>query len=257
MADLGKYLYCIIRCSQERPVSGVLPIGDTDSSVHTMPHDDLAVVVSDSPVMKYEITRANMLAHQRVQEAVMKEFPILPVRFGTVADPASPIESIQRLLEKRSGEFHQLLDYVETRNELGVKALWRDEKVIFQEIVAENPVIKRLRDSLEGKPAQATHFDRMRLGEMVKEALEGKRRREAEPLMASLRSLADRWVENPVFVDRMILNSAFLVAKNREDEFGGAVDHLDSELGHRIALKYVGPLPPYNFVNIIVNWGEL
>ena len=109
MADLGKYLYCIIRCSEERVFEDVAAIGDANGPVHTVPHDGLAVVVSDSPVREYEGTRANMLAHERVQERIMKDFTLLPVRFGTVADPASPTRDIQKLLEKRFQELDRLL----------------------------------------------------------------------------------------------------------------------------------------------------
>jgi hypothetical protein len=29
---------------------------------------------------------------------------------------------------------------------------------------------------------------------------------------------------------------------------------MDAEMGERFQFKYVGPVPPYNFVNISVNW---
>ena len=57
----------------------------------------------------------------------------------------------------------------------------------------------------------------------------------------------------------MVVNAAFLVdrGREREEEFDRQVRKLDEELGHRCLFKYVGPVPPYNFVNIVVNWQEL
>jgi hypothetical protein len=55
----------------------------------------------------------------------------------------------------------------------------------------------------------------------------------------------------------MIVNAAFLVDRSREPEFDQAVRELDDQLGQRIAIKYIGPVPPYNFINIVVNWKEL
>ncbi len=257
MTAAGKYLYCIIRCSEERTFDDVAPIGDAPGPIHTVHQDGLAVVLSDTPVTEYMSTRANMLAHERVQERVLREHTVLPVRFGTVADPTSPTEQIRRLLAKRHQEFGGLLAEMEGRVELGLKALWRDEKAIFEEIVAQNNAIRRLRDSLKGRSPEATHFDRIRLGEMVKAAIDRKKAVEAERLLAPLRRLADRTVENRVVVDRMIANAAFLVDKAREEEFDLAVSKLDSEMGDRVSFKYVGPVPPYNFVNITVNWQEL
>jgi len=95
------------------------------------------------------------------------------------------------------------------------------------------------------------------LGEMVKKALDQKREREAAGLLASLRPLAYRTQESAIVVDRMIVNAAFLVARSREEEFDRAVRRLDEDLGQRIIFKYVGPVPPYNFVNIVVNWLDL
>ena len=256
MAELGKYLYCIIPCSENRTFDADV-IGDGDGVVHTVPHNGLAAVVSDSRVRQYESTRRNMVAHEKVLETVMKEFTLLPVRFGTVADSASPEHAIQKLLGSRFEEFEKLLTDMEDKVELGLKAFWRDEKTIFEEIVAGNTDIRRLRDSLSGKPPEATHFDRARLGEMVKEALNRKRAKEAAKILQPLRQLAHRVRENEVMGDRMVANAAFLVDMSREPEFDRAVSKLDEQFGERVTLRYIGSAPPYNFINIVVNWAEL
>jgi len=58
-------------------------------------------------------------------------------------------------------------------------------------------------------------------------------------------------------MDRMVLNAVFLVDQGREGEFDQAVGQLDEEWGHRINFKYTGPNPPWNFVEITINWGEI
>ena len=216
-------------------------------------------MVSDSPDMKYDSTRANMMAHETVIERVMKEFTVLPVRFSTVTrkDSGSPVDDIQhKLLGKRYKEFLKLHDEMDDKVELGLKALWRDEKAIYQEIVAEHGELRKIRDSVEGKSPEATHFDRMHLGEMVKKALDRKREKEAKKLVARLRPVTDRLLENRNMMDRMVLNAAFLVSKNRERECDEIVKGLDEELGERMTFKYVGPTPPFSFCEIIVNWEE-
>jgi len=255
MAEVGKYLYCIIPCQEDRTFDEV-GLGD-DGLVHTVCCKGLAVVVSDSPVKQYESTRKNMMAHERVLEKVMMEFTLLPVRFGTVADSASPTQDIQKLLRNRFEEFSRLLGDMEGKVELGLKPFWRDEKAVFEEIVAENAEIRRLRGSLSQKSPEATHFDRIRLGEMVKEALNRKRAKKAAEILLPLRRIAHSVRENEVLADRMIVNAAFLVDRSREPEFDQAVRELDEQLGQRIAIKYIGPVPPYNFINIVVNWKEL
>ncbi len=256
MAEIGKYLYCIIPCEEQLTFDAV-PIGSDDGGVHTVCCKSLAVVVSDSPVKQYETTRRNTIAHERVLETVMREFTLLPVRFGTITESTFPLEDIQKLLSIRFEEFNRLLREMEGKLELGLKAFWRDDKAIFEEIVAENGDIRRLRNSLAGKSPEAAHFDRIRLGEMVKEALNRKRSKEATQILLPLRRLAHNVRENEALGDRMVVNVAYLVDKSRGPEFDQAVTKLDEQFGGRVAFKYIGPAPPYNFVNITVDWKEL
>ncbi len=53
----------------------LLPIG----------YGDLSMVISNSPMTNYVISRENVLAHEKVVEEVMKEFTVLLVRFCTIA----------------------------------------------------------------------------------------------------------------------------------------------------------------------------
>jgi hypothetical protein len=256
---LAAYLYGIVRCAGERVLEDVASIEGGGGPVHLFPHGGLAAIVSETEQRRYETTRAHMLAHQRVLERAMREYPLLPVRFGTVttAEGESSMPQVKKLLERRAGEFEELLALVQGRAELGLKAFWRDEPGIYQEIVAENGEVRRFVGSLPGGVSRAPYLQQVRLGEMVKECLERKKAAEAERVLSSLKALAYRTVENPVYLDRMVLNAAFLVEASREEEFDGAVKRLEADLGHRLLFKYVGPVPPYNFVNVTVNWHEL
>jgi hypothetical protein len=259
----AKYLYCIIECSGERTFNSVQAVGGRGDKVHTVVFGDLAAVVSESPDMEYDCTRANMMAHQKVIERVMAEgFTVLPVRFGTVTTKgaATPVDDIRhKLLEGRAQELEDLHDQLKDRVELGLKVLWRDEKAIFDEIVAENREIRRLRDSLMphmDRVPEATHFDRLRVGELVKAAMDRKRQAEAKKLLSPFWPIADRIRENKIIMDRMVLNAAFLVDKEREKDCDEVVRKLDEELGDRMILKYTGPTPPFNFCEIVVTWDE-
>lgn len=254
-----KYLYCVIAVGEERSFDAQA-IGNGDAGVHTVLFQDLAMVVSDSASEKYDHTRGNLLAHEKVIERVMGEgFTVLPVRFGTVtqATSKSPVEDIrQKVLKVKAQEFHALLAEMDDKAELSLKALWRDEKTIFEEIVAENLGIRRVRDSLQGRPAAATHYQRASLGEQVKAALDRKREQEGARLRATFRPLTWKYRENKLVLDRMVVNDAFLVERCREKEFDQLVGQLDQELEHRLVLKYSGPNPPFNFVEIRVVWEE-
>ena len=159
----------------------------------------------------------------------------------------------EKVLKPRYQEIVNLLQEIEGRKELGLKAFWYEDMVL-REIVEENPPIRQLRDKLAGVPPQQSYQERAHLGEMVQIALGKKRDADAEMILARLRPLAYQYKSNPVVTDQMILNAAFLVDVSREAEFDQAVQQLDAEIGSRRMLKYVDQVPPYNFVAITIKW---
>ncbi|MBU1661043.1 MAG: GvpL/GvpF family gas vesicle protein, partial [Chloroflexi bacterium] len=230
-----------------------LGIGERGDIVHTIHFNNLAAVVSDSPIIEYDSSRRNMMAHTLVLEEVMKEFTILPVRFGTVATGEKAIR--EQVLKRRYGELVGLLAEMKGRIELGLKAFWY-EGIIFEEIIKENPPIRRLRDSLMGRSVEESYYDRIRLGELIEKAMWEKRDEDAERILPRLRPLVYQARANKVITDRMVLNAAFLLEQKREAEFDQAVQQLGTEMGDRMMFKYVGPVPPYNFVNITISWDD-
>src|SRR3569833_4434731 len=79
----GKYVYCIIKSADERDF-GLIGIVEGGNRVYTVHHGDLAAVVSDTPIRIYDPTRENVLAHELVNETVMREYTVIPMSFGTV-----------------------------------------------------------------------------------------------------------------------------------------------------------------------------
>ena len=246
----GKYLYAIIACREPREFH-VRGIGERGDLVHTINHRRLAAVVSDSPVIEYDNSRRNMMAHTLVLEEVMEEFDLLPVRFGTISPDPAAIET--RLLAPRYDEFTQLLGGMENRVELGLKAFWY-EGVAINEVVRENDAIRKMRDALEGRSLAETYYDRIRLGEAVDKALSQKRALDEEAILSRIRPHVHKTRTNKITSDRMVLNAALLVDAAKEPEVDAAVRELGENFSERLMFKYVGPVPPYNFVNIVVNW---
>ncbi len=246
----GKYFYCLLRSTEPLELN-TLGIGERGDKVYTLHYKDIAAVVSDSPAIEYDSSRRNMMAHTAVLEEVMKEFTILPVRFGIVAPSEQTIR--EQILERRYDEFDRLLYGMEGRVELGLKTFWYED-VALREIIEENEIIRQLRDGLAGRPAEETYYDRIRLGELVEQAVNRKRAADADSILKRLNPIARDSRVNKVITERMILNAAFLVRREREPEFDLAVQQMDREMGHRLMFKYVGSAPPYNFVNIIIKW---
>ena len=248
MEKQGKYIYCIIETKQERNF-GPVGIGGRSDEVLTIGYDDLSMVVSNYPLTKITANRENMLTHQKVIEEVMKEFDgVLPVRFGTIASGA---DEVRNLLDRRYREFKTALGDMGHKVELGVKGIWKNMDAIFSEIVKGNEAIKNLKRAL----AEGNSNDmqaKMGLGRMVKKALDEKKEKQAGEIVDRLRRTSYEHKLNNTIGDEMFMNAAFLVDKGREKEFDNIIEDLSNEYKDRVRFMYAGPLPVFNFVNIVI-----
>ncbi|MFC4550933.1 MULTISPECIES: GvpL/GvpF family gas vesicle protein [Halorussus] len=83
---------------------------------------------------------------------------------------------------------------------------------------------------------------------------------DADPDPEAVRAAADDHLgavavndaENDRFSDRLLVNHAYLVERDRRDDFDEAVDALQSDLEDEAMVQYTGPWAPYNFVDIHV-----
>jgi hypothetical protein len=251
--EVAQYLYCIVRSREPRTFE-TLGIGERGDVVHTINFKDMAAVASDSPQERYDNTRRNMMAHMRILDEVMADYAVLPIRFDSVAP--SPDAVREQLLKARYDELSAMLDGIDGRIEMGLKAFWYED-VVFQEIVRDNPTIRRMRDSLAGWAVDETYYNRIRLGELVESELRKRRGRDAESVLERLRPFAEKTQINPPVADHMVINAAFLIKREREPEFDAMVRSLDEEMGRRLLIKSVGPVAPYNFVNVNLRWKKL
>lgn len=246
----GRYIYGIIRNSE--PVDfGLIGIGKRNDNVYGVVYKDICAVVSSSPIIQYEARRANMIAHQRVLEEVMKEFNVLPVRFSTIS-PHDNDEAIIRILSADYRKFDELLDKMKGKKELGLKVV-ADESRIYENIIQKYDSIRSLRDKLLNQPADKIHYQRVKIGEMVADALKKEIESYKKQILDVLNPIAEDVKITDNYGNLMILNAAFLIKEIKEAEFDLSVNELDEKYGNIMTFKYVGTLPPYNFVNLSIN----
>jgi hypothetical protein len=243
-AGQGKYVYCIIKQSPPREF-GSHGIASA-SRVYTVHYEDLAAVVSDTPLKVYDPTRENVLAHEYVNEVVMREHTLIPMSFGTLFRTEG---DIVELLRSTYDTFDDVLRKIEGKLEFGLKVLWDRERVIatLEESDAE---LRRLRQEITDNPQGATYFARVELGRRVEEALEAAGDRYVRDIHSALKPAAVASRANKPIGERMILNAAFLVDRGHEAEFDEAVKAISRKYEGQLTFKYTGPWPPYNFVNI-------
>src|SRR2546423_2629651 len=240
----GKYVYCIIRSERQKDFGGI-GIGG-GQRVYTVHHNDLAAVVSDTPIVIYDPTRENVLAHEFVNETVMKEHTVIPMSFGTVFRSE---DDVTELLRSTYQAFSEVLEKMQDKIEFGLKVLWDRDKVVAS-LEQNNEEIRRLKDEISRHTSTSTYFARMQLGRLVETSLEETSQRYVADVHDALKSVAVASRSNKPIGDRMILNAAFLVDRAQEVAFDDKVKEISRRYEDILTFKYSGPWPPYNFVTI-------
>ena len=239
----GKYVYCVIQSADSRKF-GAAGIGDNGSEIHTIHYRDLAAVVSDVPLGILDSTRENVLAHERVNEIVMRDHTVIPMSFGTIFKTK---DDIVQLLRSAYDAFGDVLTKMRDKMEFGLKVLW-DRDSVVKDIEDEDEGIHRLKNEIASQKG-STYFARMQYGRAIDAALQLRSERYGSEILDRLRDVAVASRINKPIGDKMIMNAAFLVSRDQETAFDTRVKNIASEHANR-TFKYTGPWPPYNFVTI-------
>src|SRR5688572_32513229 len=156
----GKYVYCVIQ-SADPLKFGAAGIGDNGTEIHTVHYRDLAAVVSDVPLGVLDSTRENVLAHERVNEIVMRDHTVIPMSFGTIFKTR---DDIVQLLRSAYDAFGDVLSKMRDKMEFGLKVLW-DRDSIVKDIEDEDEGIHRLKNEIALQKG-STYFARMQYGQI-------------------------------------------------------------------------------------------
>ena len=239
----GKYVYCIIEAPDPLRF-GPIGIGADPSEVYTVHYKNLAAVVSEAPIEVLDSTRENVLAHERVNETVMREHTVIPMSFGTIFKTR---EDIVELLRSAAEAFGDVLNKMQNKLEFGLKVLWdRDQSI--REVEGEDEDIGRLKKEISGQKGP-TYFARMQYGRLVDAALQSRSERYVADILDLLRDVSVASRINKPIGDKMIMNAAFLISRDQESAFDAKVKSIAGKFD-KLTFKYTGPWPPYNFVNI-------
>jgi hypothetical protein len=232
------YVYGYMRAGD---IPDALGVGIESGGVSPLVEGDLAALVTE--VEDVAPRRANLLAHADVLARALEHGPVLPLKFGMLAEE----ESVRAALATQAGDLALQLDAFDGRIEMSVSALYRED-VVLGEVIAENPAVGEVQRRIAGQPEAATHFERIRLGELVAHAVEAKREADSGAILSELEPHAVAITPDALLHERMVVNAAFLVERSRLEEFDAAVEAISRARAERMQFKLLGPRAPHSFV---------
>ncbi|WP_214103814.1 GvpL/GvpF family gas vesicle protein [Acrocarpospora catenulata] len=251
VTDTGTYLYAVTRDTPPPCPEGLLGVAGT--RVRTIANAGLLAYVSTVPLEQFgaEPLRKSMEdldwlgetagAHHHVVEVVAEHLPTAPVRLVTVY---SGDEQIRDLLSRRHDDFMEVLTRIADREEWGVKA--------YVDLTAPSPAtapgppgsggpgtayLRRRQTSLRGREEawrQAAARAEQIHDTLSSFAVASRRHRAQDPQLSGRKEL-------------MILNGAYLVERDRREEFARVVEELR---GQGVDVELTGPWAPYSFTDL-------
>lgn len=241
---MDAYVYGVLR---ERAAALQLPAGVEGEKVRAVSNGALAALVSDAKSIPVKANRRNLLSHADVLQRTIESVCVLPMQFGVVMPGEEAV--VDELLGAHADSLAAQLDAFEPYVELDVRALCPEDE-LMRAVVAERADIRELRDTLRDQPPDAAYYERIRLGELVAGASAAMREGVAQRVISALAPLAAATEPGEALHEQMLANVAFLVERGRIDEFDAAVSRLGDQLGEPLRLRYMGPLPAFNFVDV-------
>lgn len=242
MSDQALYVYGVVAA---RACRRIATRGVEAARVRTVEHGELAALVSDSGGDPLAAAR-EVRAHWRVLDEASESCTVLPVRFGTVMESEDALR--EQLLERGGERLEALLRELEGRVQLVLKADY-DEQLLMAHVLHESSAVRDLRERVRSLPHDAGYYERIRLGELVADQVGHRRAEDTHVALEILEPLAVATRQEQVTHPDAAFNIAFLIDRDRQDDFNKGVRALSERLGDRVAIRYVGPLPPYSFAD--------
>ncbi|MFH1903957.1 MAG: GvpL/GvpF family gas vesicle protein [bacterium] len=266
----GLYLYCI-REKTEGVVAFSAKGIDGKGKVFTLPYRELEAVVSNISLEEFGSSKIQKkaqedpiwikekaLAHEEVIEKSMNNNKILgliPMRFGIIFKNKARLEEI---LDKDYSKIKDSLEKIRGKQEWGVKVYLKDRKKFEQMIKEKNKTIKGKEKEIAALDEGMAFFMEEELKEVISREVEKNLANIAEVFFKSLKKHAVESVENKILgkeltgrQELMILNTAYLVAKEKISDFKKEADNLNQGMQTKgFYLESTGPWPAYNFTKL-------
>jgi hypothetical protein len=242
--SIGIYVYGILPGDIEVTAeqSGV---GDPPGQVRVVRSDGLAALVSEVDISRPLGTPEDLSVHKEILDSSAAETPVLPLRFGAVL--ASEDAVVSELLAAHRDDFAQALDELDGRTEYVVKGRYFED-AILREVLSENSEAARLRDQIRGADPDATRDARIRLGEIISDAIAAKREQDTRTLGQQMEGhCAASLVREPSH-ERDAVHVAFLVDEGQQDELQRVAEGIARAWADRVELRLLGPMAAYDFV---------
>lgn len=221
-------------------------VGNPKGRVQILPYRDLGMVVSESTFKVYQAlpkqdSIKDLVIYQKVLETLMKDYSLVPVKFGTMVKNR---EEAKNLLDKGYFRVKNEFRKTEGKIELDVVVTWETPNII-KDIYQKSKVVQKLQEKVERSKNKIEA--KLALGKLVDGLLKTRKTRYQKAILKALKNISVDFCPHQLFDETVIFNCAILIEKAKEGKFEEALKKLDKDFWGLLNFRCVGPLPPYSF----------
>jgi hypothetical protein len=224
-------LYGVVR--QDHP----LPKDKALAGVSMVTAENLAVLVKELED-DVEVSDTDAVPYIDALARVVRDGPVVPIRFGTVAPDGDAV--VSEILAPAADSLVQTLERIEDLVELRLDFSF-DEEAAIEEVYRDDEEVR----AAARQPTDADLSAKIELGQLVAERMREKRAARLETWLSGVRDHAEHVTTVRASDDEEIV--ALLVRRDRLSEADAAVAALQEELDGDVTVQYTGPLPLFDF----------
>jgi hypothetical protein len=240
----GVYVYGVFPPDIEL-TANLAGVGDPPGWVRVVRSGDLAALVSEIDLDQPLGSPEDLAIHKDILDASAAAVPVLPMRFGAVLDSEDAVAN--ELLAAGRDYFVRALTELDGRAQYVVKGRYAEDEIL-PEVLSENRLAARLAEQISGADPDAARDVRIRLGEIISQAIGAKRHEDTRLLGDRLAGhCAASLVRDPTH-ELDAVHVALLLDHGQEKEPDQVIADLAGTWAERIELRVLGPMAAYDFV---------
>lgn len=238
---MAVHLYGVMRAGDSLPNE----VGGRQGAPARLVEDGGLVAIVSDVDLDARPRRDDLLAHAHLLEAVAEQNTVIPMRFGIALPDDEEVR--KRLLQEQRESLEHLLQTFDGIEQVTVQA-FHHEQAILREALRRNPELVAARSMTDALPVDGTRPEQVELGRAVAAALEDLEEEDRVAILERLCPYAVDVSEHESRGEHEVVHAAFLVKRAERSVFDATVADLRREQEDRLRIRYVGPQPPYAFL---------
>lgn len=243
------YLYGLVEAPTSHVADAIAGLPGLQGAPQAIAAGPWTLVQSKQDTADILPKRRLMLAHTRVLEHMLPLGPVLPARFGMVAE--SCLQAVA-MIGRHATSITTAFNQIRGAAEISVR-VEMPRQAALEATLAANPALRQRRDALANSGPGA-HFDIAAFGETLADHLDRRRGAAQATLLKALTPIAKDHVLQAPDADTVVLRAAFLVDTTRMAAFEKTLAATTAALPFAPAadptIQIIGPAPAYNFVRL-------